>query len=101
MESNQRTMRDFVAFRFMMTPMFIQAIWIVGSLVIAIGGLISAAFAGRGFVGFLIAVGILAVSLVLWRVYCELLILLFRIHDAIVETKGGGQAPPTQPDEAA
>ena len=99
MESNQRTMRDFVAFRFMMTPMFIQAIWIVGSLVIAIGGVISAAFAGRGFVGFLIALFILAVSLVLWRVYCELLILLFRIHDAIVESKGSDQPHLTPPGE--
>jgi hypothetical protein len=85
----------------MITPVFIQIIWLIGSALIVLGGLVSLFVSGDAITiigGLLIG---LPVSLLLWRVYCELIILLFRIYDAITETSGGGaHAPMTPPADA-
>ncbi|MFG0275263.1 MAG: DUF4282 domain-containing protein [Phycisphaerales bacterium] len=91
-DAQRRTIQEFISFRFMVTPVFIQIIWLIGSALIVLGGLVSLFVSGDAMTiigGLLIG---LPVSLLLWRVYCELVILLFRIHDAIVETKGGSGA---------
>jgi len=101
MSQNQRTLQNFISFRFMITPVFIQIIWLIGSALIVLGGLVSIFVSGDAVTiigGLLIG---LPVSLLLWRVYCELVILLFRIHDAIIDTKGGDPAPLAPPEEVA
>ena len=82
-------MGDFLAFRKMVTPAIIQVIFWIGVLVCVIAGLGamiggSALPAGMGggrgvLSGFLI----LVFGPILVRVYCELLIVLFRIYDSL------------------
>ena len=95
-------MNDFLSFRKMITPIFIQVIFWLFVIMIVIAGLASMLQGGTAiFSGLLmIVVGPLFV-----RVYCELLILLFRIYDELVAIRtgtppGGGQQgfpvmPPT------
>ena len=73
---------DFFSFRTMITPIIIQVIFWLGVAACVIMGL-GAVMGGRGLYGLaLIVVGPIVV-----RVECELLILLFRIHDALQEIR--------------
>ena len=91
---------EFILLRRMLTPTFIQIIYIIGIGVILLSWFISTCVAlfsssrgsayspyGYGYSGpptFVIVLGLfvgLFASLILWRVYCELLIVIFRIHD--------------------
>ena len=74
-------MGDFMAFRRMITPVIIQILFWVGVVVsVAVGlGLIAN---GSGS-DRLMAVGILVGGPVVARIYCELLILLFRMNEAL------------------
>jgi hypothetical protein len=71
-------MNDFLAFRKMLTPVIIQVLFWVGLLGIAIG-----AFAQLGAMA-LIAIPFMALF---WRVYCEILIVIFRILDVLTDIK--------------
>jgi uncharacterized protein DUF4282 len=73
---------DFISFRKMVTPVIIQVIFWVGVVVCVLGGL-GSVIGGRALYGlFLIVLGPIIV-----RIECELLILLFRIHDAVQEIR--------------
>ena len=73
---------EFITFRKMITPIFIQVIFWVGVAVCVVMGL-GSLLGGRGLYGLgLIILGPIAV-----RVECELLILLFRIHDAVQDIR--------------
>lgn len=73
---------DFFSFRTMITPIIIQVIFWLGVVGCVIMGL-GAVMGGRGLYGLvLIVVGPIVV-----RIECELLILLFRIHDALQEIR--------------
>ena len=78
---------DFFSFRTMITPIIIQVIFwvgVVGCVIMGLGGVVG----GRPLWGLgLIVLGPLAV-----RVECELLILLFRIHDALQEIRASKRA---------
>jgi len=87
--------KEFITFRKMVTPVIIQVIfWIgvagvvIGGLIAFVGGLISGI--GNGSVGdvlmalFGAPIGVV-VGLLLVRLYTELLIVIFRIHDSLVE----------------
>ena len=89
---------EFLAFRKFITPVFIQVIfWLM-----VIGAVISALitmFRG-GVAGFFLGLIWLVVGPVIARIYCELLILLFRIYDELVAMRTGvppGAAPPGFP----
>ncbi len=91
-------MNEFLAFRKMITPIIIQVIFWLGVALCIIVGLIeiimgASAYAGGGamiFGGLLtMLIGPLFV-----RIYCELLILLFRIYDELVAMRTG-RAPET------
>jgi len=83
-------MNEFLAFRKMITPVIIQVVFWIGVACCVLGGLGVMMQGGMqtlvGLIGML--VGILAV-----RIYCELLILLFRIHDAVLEIRDSKSAP--------
>jgi hypothetical protein len=76
-------MGDFLAFRKFMTPVFIQIIFWIGvagivifGFVSLIAGLTSPGQALGGVLGFFIG---MPIGLVLWRVYCEILMVFFRM----------------------
>jgi hypothetical protein len=106
-------MMEYLSFRKMITPVFIQIIFWIGVAVIEIGCLITiiAAAAGGspqtqqtpfgpvtqqptgGGAGAVIAglLGMLVLPII-WRIYCELLIVIFKIHSELVAIRGG-EAP--------
>jgi len=83
-------MNDFLSFKKMITPLIIQFVFGLGVILCVIGGLI-AMFQGQFFPGLMfIVVGPLSV-----RIYCEIVILAFRINETLTEiernTRGGGR----------
>jgi hypothetical protein len=75
-------MQDLLGFEKMVTPIVIRILYFLGLLVVLISG-VSALFSG-GFRGILTGFAILIFGAIMVRVYSELLILLFRIHDNLV-----------------
>jgi hypothetical protein len=84
-------MQDFLKFRKMVTPIIIQILFWIGVAVSIVFGLIlivkgaTADMAG----GMQVLTGILMLLLgpIAWRVYCELLIVIFRISETLVEVR--------------
>jgi hypothetical protein len=76
-------MGDFFAFRTLITPRFIQALFVLGliGLVLVFIGLVASdeALAGILFLVF---------GTLYWRIVCELFFVLFRISDTLVSIKG-------------
>lgn len=79
---------DFFSFRQMVTPVIIQVLFWLGVAVSVIGGL--AAIAGDAPVLGLIWI---LVGPLIVRVYCELLIVVFRIHDSLRAIERNTAAP--------
>ena len=83
-------MNDFLAFRKMITPVIIQIIFWVGILACIITGfqyMQDSAIMG---------LGILIFGCLMVRVYCELLIIAFKILETLLridQNTGGGQIP--------
>lgn len=73
-------MRDVFYFDEMITPRVITFIYWLLLLVVVVAGL-STMFSGFG--GFLGGIGIIVLGSVFARVYCELMIVLFKINDNI------------------
>lgn len=89
-------MNDFLAFRKMITPMIIQILFWVLALVTVIMGLITI-IQGEGLPGLVI----LILGPIMVRVYCELIILAFRIYESLrnIEiAKTGGKPATSQQD---
>jgi hypothetical protein len=93
-------MKDFLEFRKFITPLFIQIIFWIGVVVIVIGGIgtmIGGANAAYGG-GAMVLMGVLTILVgpLAWRIYCELLIVVFQIHAELVRirTHTEGGAPP-------
>ena len=82
-------MNDFLAFRKMITPAVIQVIFWIGVAVCVLGGLVAIiqGAGGRYGGGEQVLSGVLMIILgpIAVRIYCELLIIMFRIHDRLVE----------------
>ena len=92
-------MSDFWAFRTMVTPVIIQIIFWIGTLVTLVAGVVMI-FYGASETGmrayiwkgvFLALLGPLAV-----RVYCEILIVFFRINETLTEIKHSMAERPPQ-----
>ena len=83
-------MKDFLAFRTMLTPLIIQAIFWLGVVVCVIAGLmLILAGLGRSGSGPDVLKGMLLVILgPIWvRIFCETLIVFFRINETLTEIK--------------
>ena len=82
-------MSDFLAFRKMITPTVIQVIFWIGVVYCVIVGIvmIAAGVAGSRGGGAMVLTGLLTLILgpLFVRIYCELLIIMFRIHDRLTE----------------
>ena len=81
-------MRDFLAFRTMLTPLLIQAVFWVGVVICVIAGLIYI-LSGVGQYGggpnVLKGVILLFLGPIAVRIYCEILIIFFRINETLTE----------------
>jgi len=83
-------MGDFMSFRKMVTPVIIEILFWIGALICILAGLIMVFYAGlhMGFKDYIwkglvvLFLGPLAV-----RVYCEILIVFFRINETLTELK--------------
>jgi len=86
-------MDDFLKFRKMITPVIIQVLFWVGVAVSVIGGLITMGSSfgsyGGGVGTFLMGLLTLILGPVVVRIYCELLILFFRMNESLTEIKEG------------
>ncbi len=90
-------MNDFLTFRKMITPIIIQLIFWIGLVATVLTGITGIA-AGLGVPeegGYTILAGfaILLLGPLFLRVYCELLILFFRMNDTLTEIKNNALAP--------
>jgi hypothetical protein len=115
-------MNEFLTFRKMITPVFIQIIFWVGTAIIAISGLVTMFSGGSrtttvnspfggppitqttsGGGGFFLGLLIMVIGPIMWRVYCELLIVIFKIHSELVAIRGaanpGGAGFPVIPPQ--
>lgn len=72
-------MQDLLGFDKMVTPIIIRVLYFIGLLGVLVAT-VASLIGGR----FLAALGILVFGAIMVRVYSELLILLFRIHDNLV-----------------
>jgi hypothetical protein len=84
-------------------PKIVKILYLVGLAVIAVVSVVAAlgalvgGFAGNqvlgGLIGFLVAIVVGGLGLVMWRVYMELLMVLFSIHDKLTEIRDQGRRP--------
>ena len=91
-------MGDFFSFKKLITPIAIQVIFIIALLFVVIGALANMAN-GEVLAGILtLLIGPFAA-----RIYCEMLIVMFKIHEGIqqVASNTAPQAPPAATQPAA
>jgi hypothetical protein len=76
----------------MITPVIIQAVFWIGVAFILIASF-ALMFAGDddAGVGPLAGIGLLLFGTLLWRVYCELLILFFRMNETLTDIRNNGR----------
>jgi len=79
-------MGDFLTFRKFITPVVIQIIFWIGVVVCVIMGIVAMAQQG-GLGGVLGGLGMIILGPIMVRIYCELLILMFRINDNLVDIR--------------
>jgi hypothetical protein len=92
-------MTEFLSFRKMITPIFIQVVFWIGvalCVIIGISQIVMGANSYGGGAVVLMGLITLVIGPLFVRIYCELLILLFRIHDELVAMRGA-LIPGSQP----
>jgi len=86
-------MEDFLKFRKMITPIIIQVLFWVGVVGAVITALVVMAMSfgssGGGAAQFLGGLIMLVLGPVVVRIYCELLILFFRMNETLTDIKNG------------
>jgi Domain of unknown function (DUF4282) len=91
-------MNDFLSFRKMITPMFIQIIFYIFVILVVIAGLVSMLRGGAYILSGLLTI---IIGPLIARIYCELIIVMFRIYDELVAIRTGqppsGQGFPVMP----
>lgn len=85
-------MEEYLSFRKMITPVIIKVLFWVGVAGSVIAGLVTIAssFQARGLgvlAGFFGGLLVMVLGTVIWRVYCELLILFFRMNETLTEIR--------------
>jgi uncharacterized membrane protein len=99
---------DFSAFRTMITPVIIQIVFWIGVFVCLVAG---AVLIISGLTGFHVGrghylwsgIGLFVLGPLVVRVYCEILIVFFRINETLTEIKHAIERPapqPTRPEAA-
>ena len=83
-------MGDFLAFRRMITPIIIQIVfWIgvIGMVVLGIWAIVDGASGESDAGEVILGVLILIIGPLIWRVFCEILILTFRIIETLADVR--------------
>ncbi len=85
-------MKDFWAFRTMVTPIIIQVIFWIGAIITLVVGAVMIIYAATNYepgMGRYILKGVLLFFLgpLAVRVYCEILIIFFRMNETLTEIK--------------
>ena len=101
-------MSDFSSFRTMVTPVIIQILFWIGVVLCLIGGTIMIIYGATQYQlgqGRFLWQGVLLFLLgpLVVRVYCEILIVFFRINETLTEIKHAIERPapqPTRPEAA-
>jgi hypothetical protein len=83
---------EYLSFRRMITPVFIQLIFWIAVVAIVIAGIVQITQGAPVEGVLIILLGPLAA-----RIYAELLIVIFRIHENVADIRGSKQPPPTPP----
>lgn len=92
-KQTQSQFKDFMNFKIMITPSIIKVIFILGvigififSFVFVLTGVFKGKLSGvEDLFAFLLFVLIIATSAsIIWRIFCEMLILFFSIHETLV-----------------
>jgi len=81
-------MHDYLTFRRFITPVIIQIIFWIGvgvSVILGITMIAASAGAFRGAIGIVNGLIVLFVGPIAVRVICELIMAVFRIHEALVK----------------
>lgn len=100
-------MGDFLAFRRMVTPILIQIIFWFGVIASVISGLVimvagvsaigggggGGSGAGGGVVGFVLGLAVMIGGTLAIRIWCELLILFFRMNETLTDIKNAIERP--------
>lgn len=98
-------MGDFLAFRRMVTPILIQIIFWLGAIGSVITGLVimvagvsavsggSGGGAGGGVIGFVLGIATMIGGTLAVRIWCELLILFFRMNETLTDIKNAIEKP--------
>jgi len=81
-------MNDFLSFRTMITPVIIKIIFLIGVVCTVIAALLTML---QGGVNVLAGLIFLFVGPLLVRIYCEILIVIFRINETLTEIKQNTQ----------
>ena len=85
-------MNEFLSFKKMITPIIIQVLFWLGVIVVVIASLLNM-FTQSFFYG----LGMLILGPILVRVYCEILIVLFKIHGCLEAIREAQAPSPPQP----
>lgn len=84
-------MQDFLAFRKFITPLFIQIIFWIGVAVYVIGGIVTISQGGSAA---LMGVLIILIGPIFWRIWCELLMVIFQIYGELVKIRAHTEGAP-------
>lgn len=79
-------MNEYLTFRKMITPVVIQVVFWLGIVGVIVAGF-GAMFAPAPYGGFFKGLMILIFGTLLWRIYCELVIVFFQMNDAMGEIR--------------
>ena len=84
-------MGDFLNFKKMFTPIFIQVLFWVGIFVSVLTGfiMISDGISDNGAFMVFMGLGYLLLGPIIVRVYCEILVVVFSINDTLTNIKNG------------
>lgn len=74
-------MSKFLNFNKLITTSIIKVVYLIGILAVTIGGFVGMAQGGAGSV--IAGLLILTLGNLMWRVFCENIIVLFNIHDTL------------------
>lgn len=80
-------MGEFIRFRKFITPVIIQIIFWIGVALVVIGGIVMMALSEGEARGIIIGLLTILLGPIFVRFYCELLILGFRLYDAMMEIR--------------
>ena len=73
---------DFLAFKVMITPFYIKAIYLLGAVINILVGIYCMIACSETVVR-IIGLLILTIGNIFWRIWCELAIVFFRMHDLL------------------